>query len=70
MSKAERGEPLLLTDGSSESSKAAISLIEAKLPFSLVPSEDTGPVLISSEHTFCGLEGIERYIGEKKKVKT
>lgn len=70
MGKAKKREPLLLTDGSIESSKAALSLIEAHLPFSLVPSEDPGPVLISSERTFCGLEGVERYIGEKKKVKT
>lgn len=57
---------VLLADESTESSKAAIKLTVADVPFALVPAEGSGPVLFSEGRTFRGLERIERFIEEKK----
>jgi hypothetical protein len=59
--------PLLLVDGSKESSDAMMDLIEAKLAFTPVPADGQGPVLFTHERTFRGKNGIERYIVKIKK---
>lgn len=62
----QQKKPILLTDESAESSQAMLKLTWADVPFLLVPVESRGPVLLSASRTFRGLEGIERYIHEKK----
>lgn len=70
--KRDRGtvgteHPILLTDTSWESSQAFLQLTFADLPFALVRGQGTGlPTLFSSGRSFAGLEGIERYIQERK----
>lgn len=57
--------PILLADESQESSTAAIKLALADLPYNLVPNETRGIALYTSRVTYCGPEGIDRYIAEK-----
>ena len=58
----------LLTDVErpAETSKAMEKLTQAHFSFAVVPGEGSGPVLFSTDGTFSGLEGVQRYIEERK----
>jgi hypothetical protein len=57
---------VLLTDDSSETSQAMVKLTSAKVRFVPMPVEGRGPILLSKRRTFRGLEGIQRYLDEKR----
>ena len=59
-------QPILLTDESTESSQAVVELTRANVRFVPVPGEGPGPVLLSQTVTFRGLEGVERFIDERR----
>lgn len=58
---------ILLTDGSAESSEALSELKRSKLPFTLLPGDEPGPVLFSADRSFRGLAEVKRYVEEEKK---
>jgi hypothetical protein len=67
MAKKERGLTLLTdVDRPAETSTVMEKLTEARLSFAIVPGEGSGPVLFSKEGTFSGVEGVQRYIEERK----